>query len=234
MIQAIETSLPAVVQMVSFLTHHMRGNKPMNKDTVENLKRDRQLDPSKTAILVVDAQMSEFNDETQAKKPEYVDAIENRAIPAMQKLMAATRPKGVEVIYTVIESLTKNGRDRSLDHKMSDIHVPKGSPLAKMIPGIEPEDDDIVLPKTSSGIFNSTNANYVLRNLGIENVLVVGFLTDQCVDMAIRDGADLGFYMVCVSDGCATHSQERHEAALKAFGGYCRVQSVDEVISSFA
>jgi len=206
----------------------------MNKAVVENLKRDRTLDPAKTAILVVDAQMSEFNEQKKAEKPDYVARIEATAIPAMQKLMAVARPLGVEVVYTVIESLTKNGRDRSLDHKMSDIHVPKGSPLAKMIPGIEPEEDDIVLPKTSSGVFNSTNAAYVLRNLGIENVIVVGFLTDQCVDMAVRDGADLGFYMVCVSDGCTTYTEERHETALMAFGGYCRVQTADEVIATFA
>ena len=51
--------------------------------------------------------------------------------------------------------------------------------------------------------------------------------------MAVRDGADLGFYMICAADGCATYSQQRHEAALTAFGGYCLVQTADEVIASF-
>ena len=171
-------------------------------------------------------------EEKRAEQPAYVDAIEARALPSIRKLIATARPRGVEIVYTVIESLTKNGRDRSLDHKLSDIHVPKGSPLARMLPGIEPEDDDIVLPKTSSGVFNSTNAEYVLRNLGIENVIVVGFITDQCVDMAVRDGADRGFYMVCASDACATYSNERHEQALAAFGGYCRVQTVEEVLAT--
>jgi nicotinamidase-related amidase len=205
----------------------------MDRNNVEHPARDRRLDPARTAVLVVDAQMSEYTQDKRAEKPAYVEAIDSRAIPSIRKLIAALRPLGVEIIYTVIESLTKNGRDRSLDHKLSDIHVPKGSPLAKMIPGIEPEDDDIVLPKSSSGVFNSTNITYVLRNLGVENVIVVGFITDQCVDMAVRDGADLGFYMICAADGCATYSQQRHEAALTAFGGYCLVQTADEVIASF-
>lgn len=203
-------------------------------DTVERPARDRTLDPARTAILVVDAQMSEFNDDKRAEQPFYTSEIESRALPAIKRLIDSSRPLGVEIVYTMIESLTRNGRDRSLDHKLSDIHVPKGSPLAHMLPGIEPGEDDIVLPKTSSGVFNSTNIAYVLRNLGIENVIVVGFITDQCVDMAVRDGADLGFYMVCASDGCATYTAERHEGALRAFGGYCRVQTVDEVLSSFA
>lgn len=205
----------------------------MNKANVEHPKRDRQLNPAETAVLVVDAQMSEFNDTKRAEKPAYVHTIETRALPAIKKLIAASRPLGVEIVYTMIESLTRNGRDRSLDHKLSGIHVPKGSPDADMIPGIEPGDDDVVLPKTSSGVFNSTNIDYVLRNLGIKNIIVVGFITDQCVDMAVRDGADLGYYVVCAEDGCATYSDERHKLALKAFGGYCRVQTVDDVIATF-
>ena len=205
----------------------------MKTNVVEHPKRDRLLDPTETAVLVVDAQMSEYNDEKRAEKPVYVNTIQTRALPAIKRLIAQCRPRGVEIVYTMIESLTKNGRDRSLDHKLSGIHVPKGSPDADMMPGIEPEDDDIVLPKTSSGVFNSTNVDYVLRNLGIKNVIVVGFITDQCVDMTVRDGADLGYYMICASDGCATYSEERHELALKAFGGYCRVQSVDEVLATF-
>jgi nicotinamidase-related amidase len=206
----------------------------MTSDIVEHPKRDRTLEPDRTAILVVDAQMSEYNDEKRVEQPDYVEAIEQRALPAIRKLISAARPLGVEIVYTMIESLTKNGRDRSLDHKLSGIHVPKGSPLARMLPGIEPEEDDIVLPKTSSGVFNSTNVDYVLRNLGIDNVIVVGFVTDQCVDMAVRDGADKGFYMVCAADACATYSQESHENALSAFGGYCRVQTVDEVLATLS
>jgi len=200
------------------------------RELIEHPKRDRVMDPARTAILVVDAQMSEFAPD----KPYYVGEVKNRALPAIKQLIDYARGRNTDVIYTMIESLTKNGRDRSLDHKLSGIHVPKGSPMARMLPGIEPDDDDIVLPKTSSGVFNSTNLTYVLRNLGVENVVVVGFLTDQCVDMAVRDGADLGFYMVCASDACATYSQARHDGALVAFGGYCRVQTVDEVIAAFA
>ena len=131
----------------------------------------------------------------------------------------------------MIESLTQDGRDRSLDHKLSNIHVPRGSDLAKVIDLVEPHGDDIVLPKTSSGVFNSTNIDYVLRNLGVENLIVVGFLTDQCVDMAVRDGADRGYYVICAGDACASYTDERHTTALRTFGGYCREQSVEEILA---
>ena len=193
--------------------------------------RDRKLEAARTAILVVDAQNAELEPEVLEKHPEFATALRGRALPAMKRLVEGGRARGVEIVYTVIEALTRDGRDRSLDHKLSNILVPRGSPLAGVIDEVAPAGDEIVLPKTSSGVFNSTNLDYVLRNLGIENVVVAGFVTDQCVDMAVRDGADRGYYMVCAEDACAAYSAERHATALRAFGGYCRVQSVDEVLN---
>jgi len=69
-----------------------------------------------------------------------------------------------------------------------------------IIDAIAPKGDEIVLPKTSSSVFNSTNLDYLLRNIGIEDVLVAGFMTDQCIDHTVKDGADLGYYMSCVHD----------------------------------
>jgi nicotinamidase-related amidase len=56
-------------------------------------------------------------------------------------------------------------------------------------------------------------------------------MTDQCVDMAVRDAADRGYLVTCVSDACATRTPERHATALKAFGGYCWVTDTDTVVA---
>ena len=196
------------------------------------LQRDKPLDPARTAVLVVDAQNAELREHNRAHRPEYWDALHGHALPALQRLIGAARTAGCEIVYTVIEALTRDGRDRSLDHKLCGMLIPRGAWEGKVIAAVAPAPDEIVLPKTSSGVFNSTNLAYVLRNIGIENLIVGGFLTDQCVDMAVRDGADLGFYMVCASDACASHTEERHRTALRLFGGYCRTQIVDEVLGT--
>ena len=196
--------------------------------------RDRTLDPARTVVLVVDAQNAEISSDVRERYPDFYRQVRQHALPALRRLIEGARAAGAEIVYTVIESLTLDGRDRSLDHKLSHIHIPKGSPLAQVIDEVAPAGDEIVLSKTSSGAFNSTNIDYVLRNLGTENVIVAGFLTDQCVDMAVRDGADRGYYMICAHDACASYTGERHRAALRAFGGYCRLQTVDEVLADLA
>ena len=43
---------------------------------------------------------------------------------------------GIEVIHTKIESLTADGRDRSLEHKRLNIHHPPGSLDAPLVEGV--------------------------------------------------------------------------------------------------
>ncbi len=193
-------------------------------------RTDWTLTPESTAVLLVDVQNSELSADTRASKPEYCQRIQNVALPNQKKLLECARSKDIEVTYTVIESLTRDGRDRCLDHKLSQILIPKGSDFANVIQDVAPDEDDMVFPKTSSGVFNSTNIDYVLRNLGVKSLLIGGFLTDQCVDMAVRDAADKGYFVICVDDACATHTEQRHQNAISAFSGYCQVMSTNEVI----
>ncbi len=191
-------------------------------DVRAEYSRDRPIEPARTVLLIIDVQNATYGETEAASQPFFHTQASKLAIPNIARLQPACRRAGIEVMFTVIENLTLDGRDRGLDYKISGFNVPKGSWGAKVIDEIAPVGDEIVLPKTSSGLFNSTNFDYLLRNMAIDSVLVAGFLTDQCVDITVRDGADRGFYMTCIADACATESQARHDNALAAFKGYCR------------
>jgi len=148
--------------------------------------------------------------------------MRGRAVPNMQRLVAACRRAGIEVIYTVIASLTEDGRDLSLDYKISGLFCPKGSRDAQVLDEVAPIGDEIVLTKTSSSVFISTNIHYVLGNLGVKQLIVAGALTDQCVDSAVRDACDLGYLVTLPVDACATQSATRHATSLANNAGYCR------------
>jgi len=192
--------------------------------------RDRSIVRGRATLLVIDVQNGTFGAEDKTARPAFYDAAVSRVIPNIGKLLAAFRAARLEVIYTVIAALTEDGRDLSLDYKFSNMGFAKGSPEAQVLAEIAPVGDEIVLAKTSSSVFNSTNLNYLLRNIGIEDVFVAGFLTDQCIDHAVKDGADLGYYMSCVHDACAAETAARHDAALECFKGYCRMISTAEVL----
>lgn len=206
----------------------------MNESNIVRVPFSQPITPARTAVLVVDLQNGEISQEMKLKHPEFVKSIEDRVVPNVQRLLAAARSTGVEVVYTVIQSLTQDGRDRSALHKLAKLHYPPGSWEASVIPEIAPQGDEIVLPKTGSGVFGTTMIEYVLRNMGIESIVVVGVVTDQCVDMAVRAGSDKGFHMICASDACASYSSTRHDSAVEAFGAYARISRTEDLASEFA
>ena len=97
----------------------------------------------------------------------FFSQLANNTIPAIQKVLSAFRSNpGGEVIYAYVESLTEDGRDSSEHLKCGGHIIPKGSPDADIIDALKPLPSEIMIPKTSSSVFNSTNIEYVLRNLG--------------------------------------------------------------------
>jgi ureidoacrylate peracid hydrolase len=148
----------------------------------------------------------------------------------MIQLLAACRAARIEVMYTVIESLTCDGRDRSLDYRITGFHVPRGSWDAEVLKEVVPVGDEIVLPKTSSNVFISTNIDYLLRNMGKRQLVVAGFITDQCVSSAVRDACDIGYLVTLPTDACASYSGERHAHAIESLSGYCRQLTTRELI----
>jgi len=211
----------------------------------EPLSREIAIEPAHTALLFVDVQKynctrggSEYAHLSDAEKEDryayFFRTLAQSGLPNMVLLQRACRRAGIEVTYTIIESLTADGRDRSLDYKITGFNVAKGSPDAKMVDELLPADDEIVFPKTSSSVFISTNIDYVLRNLGTRYLIIAGCLTDQCVDSAVRDACDLGYLVTVPTDACVTLSAERHDWSLRNNRGYCRQRTTQELLDEIA
>lgn len=203
--------------------------------------RDVPLIPSESALLFIDVQNfcarrdgGEFKDippaEFDARYGWFFRQLERDVLPNMQRLQHGCRRSGIEVMYTTIESLTLDGRDRSLDYKITGFNVAKGSWDGKVLNAIAPLEDEIVLPKSSSSVFVSTHIDYVLRNLGVRQLVISGLVTDQCVESAIRDACDLGYLVTQVTDACLTYTRERHENSLRTIQGYCRQISTAQLL----
>jgi ureidoacrylate peracid hydrolase len=210
-----------------------------------NLTRDVPLKPDQAALLFIDVQNfaahrdgAEFDglspDDFAQKYGWFFDQLDTCVILNMQAIQSACRTAGVEVMYTTIESLTLDGRDRSLDYKITGFNVPKGSWDGKVVDQIAPVADEIILPKSSSSVFVSTHIDYVLRNLGVKQIVISGLITDQCVESAIRDACDLGYLVTQVTDACLTYTQDRHDHSLKTIKGYCRQVTTAELVAELA
>jgi ureidoacrylate peracid hydrolase len=195
--------------------------------------REVPIDPAHAALLIIDVQ--NYCVSAEVGKTEYFSrSLRDTVLPNIRRLQSVCRNGGIEVMYSVIENMTRDGRDRSLDYKISGIDVARGSWGAQVVDEIAPADDEMIFPKTSSSVFISTNIDYVLRNLGVRSLIVAGLMTDQCVESAVRDACDLGYMVTLVTDACTTASATRHEQSLLGIRGYCRQRNTDALLAEIA
>ncbi|MFO8156193.1 MAG: isochorismatase family cysteine hydrolase [Thiohalospira sp.] len=210
----------------------------------ENPARVRSLGEHHTALLCIDIQYLDaapgygvFADAERSGVPleaqeYYFNRLQNIVLPNIRRLQDAFRANDLEVIHTRIRSLTRDGRDRGPGHKRLGLHAAPDSKEAEILPEVAPLDDEIVVDKTASGVFNATNLNYVLRNLGINGLFIVGVYTNECVSTAIRDACDLGYFTTLVADGTATVTPELQQATVATLRDrYARVMTTGDAVT---
>jgi nicotinamidase-related amidase len=156
-------------------------------------------------------------------------------VPNIRRLQGAFRATGMEVIHTRIQSMAADGRDRSPSHKKLGHAARPGSQDAEILDELKPMGDELVFNKTAGSVFLSTNISYVLRNMGIRNLVIVGVVTTGCVHTAVTDAADLGFHVILVEDGCAAIVPEMHQNSIRILRDvYAKIMTTEEVIGRIA
>ncbi|MGA0564626.1 cysteine hydrolase family protein [Ancylobacter sp. VNQ12] len=98
----------------------------------------------------------------------------------------------------------------------------RGEPGHDIIAELYPAAGEVVLDKPGKGAFYQTDLELILRNRGIDTLLVAGVTTEVCVHTTIREGNDRGYRCVALADCCASYFPEFHRIGLemiKAQGG---------------
>ncbi len=79
------------------------------------------------------------------------------------------------------------------------------------------EDVIVIKNRYSAFISGSSSLEPMLRNYGIDTILIAGTKTNVCCESSARDAMMLDFKVVMVSDCCAALSNEEHLATLETF-----------------
>ena len=218
--------------------------KPVYKESIiEHPGHERSLRSHHTALLCIDLQYLDaaegygvFREPEKSGVPEegrryYFDTLKAQVLPHVRQLQDAFRANEMEVIHVRIQALTHDGRDRSGGHKRLNLLAAPGSKEAEFIEVVAPQGDEIVINKTASGVFSSTNIHFVLKNMGVSALYVVGVYTNECVETTIRDACDLGYFVTMVEDACTTVTPALHEASIQTLKDrYCRILITEEAV----
>jgi biuret amidohydrolase len=98
----------------------------------------------------------------------------------------------------------------------------RGEPGHDIVAALYPVAGEPVIDKPGKGAFYQTELELMLRNRGIENLVVCGVTTEVCVNTTVREANDRGYRCIVLADCCGSYFPEFHEAGLamiKAQGG---------------
>lgn len=174
---------------------------------------------------------------------DYFQAVERRVVPNVRRLLAFFHSHGLRVAYTQSGATLPDGSDLSPHRRARFEGTANGRRSIfhrdeveyRILEALRPLPGDLVVHKNTISAFNSSNLDLLLRNLGTEDLVIAGVVTDGCVDSTARDAVDRGYRCVIVSDACVAWHRAWHEQALAAFGRYWgRVRTTDEVVAELS
>ena len=206
----------------------------MTVATIEAEPTPQSIDLDKTALVIIDMQRDFLepggfgaalgNDVTRLQA----------AVEPCRAVLSAARKAGLLVIHTREGHRPDLSDAPPLKVERGDpelrIGAPgpmgrilvRGEPGHDIIPELYPVAGEPVIDKPGKGAFCQTDLELMLRNRGIETLLVCGVTTEVCVNTTVREANDRGFRCIVLSDCCASYFPEFHQAGLamiKAQGG---------------
>jgi nicotinamidase-related amidase len=165
------------------------------------------LDSKRCTVMAMD-----FQKEILGMTPQY---RETPLLGTVQRVLDTARQTGATMIY-----ITVSFRD---DYADAPAHSPlfqdekargvmkAGSPGAAICDELMPHAGDLVINKHSVDPFNGTHLANVLRARNVDTLVLMGVWTNYVVEATARTGADSGYRIIVVTDGCASDSEDHHQ-----------------------
>ncbi|MBR3012688.1 MAG: cysteine hydrolase [Bacteroidales bacterium] len=152
-------------------------------------------------------------------------------VPATARLLDAAREAGLPVIFCNDAHLPKIDRELELwgDHAIV------GTPGAEVIPELKLCDKDFVVPKRRYSGFFQTDLDILLKELGVDTVIMTGLHAHMCVRHTSADAYMLGYEVVVAKEATDSFTEEDYTygiAYLKTCYG-ADAYSNDELIAAF-
>ncbi len=216
---------------------------------------DGNIDPKRTALLVIDMQHDFCGKGGYVDKMGYDISLTARAIqPIREVLDVVRRIPGFTVIHTReghrpdLADCPPNKRWRSQrigagigDPGPCGRILVRGEPGWDIVAELKPSPGEIVVDKPGKGSFYATDLDILLRTRGISHLVLTGITTDVCVHTTMRDANDRGYECLLLEDCTGATDEGNYRAAIQmikmqggVFGSVSNSQELIQALSPLA
>src|SRR5579862_2247547 len=157
------------------------------------------IDPRTTVMIVVDMQ----NDFV-AEGAKLQSAQAHAMVPKLAATLRFCREKGIRVVYTA-HVHRRDGSDMGLYDDLYSVVADRsvlvdGSPGAEIYKDLAPAPGEHVIKKHRYSAFFATDLDLILREWGIDTVIVSGTTTENCCHATARDAMFRNYRVIFLSD----------------------------------
>jgi ureidoacrylate peracid hydrolase len=192
------------------------------KESTEFRENEPQFRAARAAVLVVDM-LNDFLEEGGAM----VFAQGRALYESIQRLVDAAHEAEMRVFW-LNESL--HPEDKLIEKR--GVKCIAGTWGAQIVSALQPEPEDVQIPKRRYSGFFQTDLDLYLREFGIKHVIVTGIATNICVRSTVHDAFFLGYDVIVPADCVAATAMREQESSLWDIEThYGRVTSLDWILS---
>jgi biuret amidohydrolase len=159
--------------------------------------------PGKAALLVIDVQ----NDFVAPGAP-YESVPGRDMVDHLNELFALAREHGIPVIFTAHHHRA-DGSDLGTVKYLHPLTatgaaLKEGTAGVELYPKLDVQESDYVVVKRRYSGFYATDLELLLRNLGVDTLVIAGVATNVCCESTARDAYFRDFKVVFLIDGNGT------------------------------
>lgn len=194
-----------------------------------------EIDPRRTAHLVIDMQNGFVEAGALMEVP-----MARQVVPNINAVSRALRSHGGMNLFFRFTTTTTSDwsvyfeQFQSADFGKQEVAMfQNGGHLHQIYHALDVQPDDQVMNKSRFSAFTpgSSDAFNLLKQRGIDTVLISGTLTDCCCEATARDAQQLGFRVIFLADACAALTDAEHNAAVNSLAAwYADIRSTKEAI----
>ncbi|PZO80634.1 MAG: cysteine hydrolase [Mesorhizobium amorphae] len=166
-----------------------------------------RLDASRAAVIVVDM----VNDFCKPGGAMVLPGYESLVGPQLA-IIEAARASGAPVIW-VHDSHRRNMR-RDREWLKRTPHCVEGTWGTEIIEDLGAREDEIHVIKHRYSAFFNTDLDVTLKDMVIDQIVVIGVVTNICVRSTVHDGFFLGYEIVVPEDACAATGPREQASSL--------------------
>lgn len=179
-------------------------------------------DPPTTAIVLVDPYNDFLARRGQAWLLTKDVAVSNGMIGKARSILDAARRRRMTVAYAPHYRWRPNGlagrkylHPTQVMQEKSHIFA-EGAFGGQFLAELAPVPGDIISSEHScSSGFAGTDLHVQLQARGITHLIIIGLITNSCIEATARSAVDLGYHVTLVTDAVAAFSPVEHELAIR-------------------